>query len=113
METHLQNPDTNQRKTRQFYMISRHFPTLLTIIVGMILFNLSTELKAQSGFCDPTVPFQTVDLSSSPDATWTSPVIVRQDHCCGTGNPDRCLEFEITLHPDAIAINFQIASGAV
>lgn len=68
---------------------------------------------AQSGVCDPTVPFLTVDLSSSADATWESPSFVRLDLCCGNSNPDRCLEFEITLHPDAIAINFEIASGAV
>ncbi|GAB5421983.1 MAG: hypothetical protein Crog3KO_25860 [Crocinitomicaceae bacterium] len=44
---------------------------------------------------------------------WTSPPVSRNGNCCGTSNPDRCLEFVITLHPSAIAINFQITGGAV
>jgi gliding motility-associated-like protein len=86
--------------------------TTTVLLMGIAMF-LSHRAVAQSGLCDPTVPFFTVDLTASPSATWTSPDVVRVDNCCGTTNPDRCIEFEITLHPDAIAINFEIASGAV
>ncbi|MBN2779127.1 MAG: hypothetical protein JXR36_15955, partial [Bacteroidales bacterium] len=82
------------------------------IAIFFILFLPSINY-AQSGLCDAGVPFEVVDLSSSADATWISPTITRAQQCCGLSNPDRCLEFEITLHPDAIAINFDIASGAV
>jgi gliding motility-associated-like protein len=54
-----------------------------------------------------------VDLSASPNATWVSPYIVRDGNCCGTTNPDNCLEFIITLHPNAIAVSFDITGGAV
>ena len=52
-----------------------------------------------------------VDLSASPNVSWTSSLIAREGNCCGTTNPDRCLEFIITLNPSAVS--FSIASGAV
>jgi gliding motility-associated-like protein len=45
--------------------------------------------------------------------SWTSPLIARNGNCCGTVAPDKCLEFVITLHPNATSVNFQISSGAV
>jgi gliding motility-associated-like protein len=83
------------------------------LIMTMTLLSGIDNLKAQSGLCDPGVPFFVVDLSTSPNGTWVSPSVVRSDYCCGTGNPNRCVEFQITLHPSAIAVNFNIASGAV
>jgi large repetitive protein len=89
---------------------------LLVIFLG-VLFSIGVKQassQTQSGLCDPNVPFFFADLSSSPSATWTSsPPVVRQGNCCGTSNPDRCIEFSILLHPDAVAINFNIASGAI
>ncbi len=70
-------------------------------------------LFAQSGLCDPTTPYFEVDLSNDPNGTWISPPSTRVDNCCATSKPDRCIEFEITLAPEAVAINFQIVSGAV
>ena len=73
-----------------------------------------SSVKAQSGLCTVGTPFYTVDLTSSASATWTStPPIVRSGSCCGSTSPDRCIEFQVTLNEDAIAINFEIASGAV
>ncbi|HPS83430.1 MAG TPA: hypothetical protein PLA88_03875, partial [Bacteroidales bacterium] len=95
----------------QFGRLPAGLPALLFIIAALFATPVSTS--AQSGLCDPTVPFFTVDLTASPNATWTSPVSVRTDNCCGTTSPDRCLEFEITVNPGTIAINFDIASGAV
>ena len=87
---------------------------VLPLLFSIALFvAMSDPLKAQSGLCEPTVPFFSVNLSSSPSATWTSPLIVRNDFCCGASNPDRCLEFEIVVNPGTYAINFTIASGAV
>ena len=74
---------------------------------------LITSFFAQSQYCDSIVPSSTVDLSASPNATWVSPYIVRDGNCCGTTNPDNCLEFIITLHPNAIAVSFDITGGAV
>ncbi len=65
------------------------------------------------GQCGPNVPSIVVDLSSAPDATYLSPNIQRQGQCCGVTAPYQCLEFIITLHPDAQGINFDICAGAV
>ncbi len=82
--------------------------------IGTCLFLISmvsTQLFGQ--FCDAITPTMNVDLTSSPTMNWISPSIVRDGNCCGTSNPDKCLEFVITLNPAAVAINFNIASGAI
>ena len=63
--------------------------------------------------CDPTTPSFNANLSASPTMSWTSPSVSRNGNCCGTTAPNKCIEFFITLHPNATAINFQISSGAV
>jgi len=69
---------------------------------------------AQGGDCGPNVPYYSVDLTGNPGGTWVSdPPIVRQGNCCGTSNPDRCIEFGVTLDSAAVAISFSISSGAV
>lgn len=74
---------------------------------------LITSFFAHSQYCDSLVPVSIVDLSASPNQTWVSPYIARDGNCCGTSNPDKCLEFVITLNPNAIAVNFEITGGAV
>ncbi len=84
--------------------------------IGFVLLFLSAlqfNVIAQSGNCNPSTPFFDVDLSANPNGTWTSTPVARQNLCCTATTPDRCVEFKITLSPDAVAINFQIASGAV
>lgn len=79
-----------------------------------VLLLLATTIAAQpSGNCGPTTPFFEVNLSSNPNGTWVSTALPRVGNCCGTVAPDKCVEFKITLSPLAVAINFQIASGAV
>ncbi len=81
------------------------------IVLGLILSFLSAFSFGQ--YCDSITPTMNVDLSASPNLTWTSPLIARDGNCCGTSAPDKCLEFIITLNPSAIAVSFNIASGAV
>ncbi len=78
----------------------------------LVLFFLKS-FYGFSQYCDSITPSTAVDLTASPNMSWTSLPIIRNGNCCGTSNPDRCLEFIITLHPDAIAVNFTISSGAV
>lgn len=85
----------------------------IQLLCFLFFWGFSYNINAQSGLCDPNVPFYVADLTASPNATWVSPSDSRQGNCCGTSFPDRCIEFEITLHPGAIGINFEIASGAV
>jgi large repetitive protein len=63
--------------------------------------------------CGPNVPTFTVNLTGNPQGTWTSPSVIRNDNCCGTTFPDRCVKFEITLDPNATGITFNIISGAI
>jgi gliding motility-associated-like protein len=84
------------------------------IFLIAILFFFATSHKAQSGLCSPNVPFFSCNLSANPNGVWVSnPPVSRNGNCCGTQSPDRCIEFQVTLHPTAVAINFQIASGAI
>lgn len=62
--------------------------------------------------CEPTVPNYFVDLTSSSDATWTSPLVVREGLCCGNTAPDKCIVFEVLLHPSSVGIKFEVCSGA-
>lgn len=89
----------------------KRFNLTLGFLTTILLFvSVST---AQAQYCDSLVPSFNVDLSASPSMTWISPSIVRNGSCCGSTNPDVCLEFVITLNPQVIAISFNIASGAV
>ena len=85
---------------------------LKKIFFIIILFHYS-NLYSQSGNCDINTPYYLVDLSSSIDSVWISPLVVRDGNCCGTTNPDRCIEFYITMNPGTIAIRFSINSGAI
>src|SRR5688572_15874395 len=68
--------------------------------------------SAQSGLCNSGVPFFAINLNGVPDSVYISPPVQRNNLCCGTSNPNRCLEFQITLDSNAVGINFQIFSGA-
>lgn len=85
----------------------------LAVFITLLLLAFTSIGYGQSGNCNPGTPFFSVDLTGSPNGTWTSPAVPRAYNCCGTTPPDRCIEFSITLDPGAVAINFQIASGAV
>lgn len=80
-----------------------------------LLFNLFILLVPFGCYaqCGPNTPSFNVNLTGSPTAVWTSPAVSRDDNCCGTTNPDRCIKFIITLDPGAVGINFNIISGAV
>jgi hypothetical protein len=81
------------------------------LFIFILLFGLGiTYSNAQCGAGTPTF---IVDLSADPNMTWISPDTARADTCCGAVSPDRCVEFIVTLHPDAEGIIFNIHSGAI
>jgi gliding motility-associated-like protein len=80
------------------------------IIFLLFLGLISQRIYSQ---CGPATPTFTVNLTGNPSGTWNSPLVVRNDNCCGTSNPDRCVKFVITLDPGAVGVNFNITSGAV
>ncbi len=87
-----------------------HIPSWRSLI---ILPCMQLIVATAMGQCDGNVPNLIVDLSSSPTATYLSPPVIRNGYCCGVSGNDRCLRFEITLHPDAQGINFDVCAGAM
>lgn len=87
--------------------MKKNFYIILTFLL------LSGQSKVMSQICDPNVPVFNVDLSTSADTFWISPDTIRQNNCCGTTPPDRCIEFVVTLNPDAQGIIFDVYSGAL
>ncbi|HET6243595.1 MAG: PKD domain-containing protein [Bacteroidetes bacterium] len=84
---------------------------LYIILLFAVLYLLQVNsVKAQ---CGPNVPTFIANLTGSVDSLWVSPPVIRNDNCCGTTNPDKCVRFIITLDPGSVGINFQILSGAV
>lgn len=84
---------------------------MLNRVFGVLILLLPATSDAQ--YCDSITPTFNVDLSASPYMNWVSPPTYRNGFCCGTSSPNKCLEFIITLNPNAAAVVFNIASGAV
>ncbi|MES2559041.1 MAG: hypothetical protein V4590_04840, partial [Bacteroidota bacterium] len=58
-------------------------------------------------------PSFTVNLTGVPDSTWSSPAISRNGDCCGSSNPDKCIEFLLTLDSMSSGIRLDIPVGAI
>lgn len=82
--------------------------TFLRLIIYVCLASATAHAQ-----CGPATPVFTVNLAGNPGGTWISPNVVRNDVCCGTTAPNKCVEFVITLDSNAVGINFSIASGAI
>lgn len=95
--------------------IKRHYSFYLRnflVFCGFIFLN-SQFSYSQSGSCAGTTPYNTVDLTLSPTASWTSGNITRNGLCCGLTGTSRCVEFEVDLHSSAIGIKLEITSGTI
>lgn len=79
-------------------------PLLLGILSLTLFFNKSSYAQ-----CDPTVPYYQVDLSSAADTNWVlleADALDRDGQCCSASASDNCIQFEITLNPNAAGIYF-------
>lgn len=59
--------------------------------------------------CDPLVPLYQVNLSNNSDTTWIlleADALDRDGLCCSAASNENCIQFEITLHPNAAGIFF-------
>lgn len=82
---------------------------LLFFIVFAGLLNAS----AQTTQCTGGTPSYTVNLSSNASGIWTSTSVLRAGECCGGGSGNtNCVEFIVTLSPNAEAIVLDIIGGA-
>lgn len=80
------------------------------IFVLMVSLLFSSIIHAQVN-CTGDTPHITVDLSADPSMTFVTPAVIRDGSCCN-GADVNCVEFTIYLHPDAVGILFDVASGA-
>ena len=71
--------------------------------------NIFSQTKLPE--CQSNVPFFILDLSSSPDSTYTTPEIVRTGQCCGDNNNQNYVSFYVKLHPDVAMVEIGIAPG--
>ena len=79
----------------------------IALILGFILIVLTESF----GQCGGGTPIYFVDLTSDPSGSWESPLIIRNDTCCGA--EDKCVQFIISLHPNAESLTFEITSGSL
>jgi gliding motility-associated-like protein len=95
----------------KLHIYARILKGALYLVTMLIVFTSSGgEAFAQ---CDTTVPAFVADLRGNPDSTWISPNVSREDNCCGTSNPDRCIKFTVYLDSLSQGIRFDFHSGAV
>ncbi|MNJ97472.1 HYR domain protein [compost metagenome] len=59
--------------------------------------------------CTATVPFFNLDLSASPDMSYTTPEVIRQPGCCGDG--DNYISFYVILNPNVAQFEIVVAPG--
>lgn len=94
-------------------MKNRYTFTRWVSTIVLTLFGLMSN--AQSGLpeCTTPVPFFPIDLTSSPTATFTTPLFSRAPGCCGnTGPTDDYVSFYATLHPDVAMFELIVVEGA-
>jgi len=72
-------------------------------VITFVVFLFVNSLLAQ-------IP---VDLSDDPNASYLSDDIRRDGAICGARHPDKCVEFIITLHPNAGTVLFDIVGGSI
>ncbi len=77
------------------------------LVLSFSLFSLSSMAQTQ---CSGGTPSFNVNLSTKSDSVWLSSSVERDGTCCSGGN--NCVEFIVTLSPNAEAIVLEIASGA-
>lgn len=91
-------------------MISNH-----SLFIGRILLLFSTIMLSANPYtqvnCTSDTPHFTIDLSADPAMTFETAAAIRDGSCCN-GADENCVEFTVYLHPDAVGILFDVASGA-
>lgn len=87
------------------YWVSRLL--LILLLSSLFVFRINAQ------YCGPNVPTFNVNLTGNPNGSWISPNTLRNDNCCGSTNPDVCVQFIVTLDPQSQGIMFNVFSGAM
>ena len=104
----ITNPN-NSIRSMILYLTKEMYKNTYLIGAGTFLLMICFAYQGDAQICDGTVPTYTFDFTGHPDSTFTTPSIGRNGACCGSGN---CVHFSMTLDTSAVAVNFQITSGA-
>jgi hypothetical protein len=87
-------------------IINKNFIYFLNIsVIFLSFFIISTNKLSAQNPCNSGVPFYQMDLTGNPDSIWISPNVARNDNCCSTTSPDRCIGFLVTLDSNSVGIN--------
>lgn len=81
--------------------------TSWAILLTAIFFTFNSF--SQCGVC-PTVQVYDVDLSANPDTSWSVAKAQRGGECC-SNTGDNCVRFNVTLHPQADELSWDITDG--
>lgn len=85
--------------------VIRFIPVVIVLMTGMV------NVMGQCVPCNNDVPSFNIDLTASSNATATV-VSVRNGSCCNSTNPDRCIRFFISVHPNTTEVAFTVANPA-
>lgn len=91
--------------------INKNILNGLNLVGTIILISISDFTQAQNPACTAGVPFHNVNLTGQPSGTWISPSHSRAGSCCSGSN--NCTSFDVTLDPNGVMVNLEIASGAI
>jgi gliding motility-associated-like protein len=87
-----------------------HFQSAWIVFLCTFILTIG---KSYAQPCSGSTPSFTINLTGNPDSIWSSPSISRDGQCCGVTNPDQCIEFWVTLDPDAEGIKLSLVSGGL
>lgn len=76
--------------------------------LALLLFLYLGLFTAQAQ-CDASVPLYVIDLSANADTTWVlyeENALDRNGQCCSADPNENCIQFQITLNPNAAGIFF-------
>lgn len=83
----------------------------LIALIGFLLFAIPLYAQSQLPECESDVPFFDIDLSGSPDTSFTTPQVERNGSCCSSTNSDLYLSFYVDLHPQVAMFEIVVAPG--
>ena len=84
---------------------------IFVFLIGICIGTVCNTLIAQSACATcSTVTTFTANLSANPNSTYTV-TSGRSGQCCQGSGSDRCIRFEVTVHPNATQIQFLVSTG--
>jgi gliding motility-associated-like protein len=95
---------------RRLTRLSKAFIKIDLKKIYYIIFFFLLSANVVYSQCDGSVPVYYVDLSANPDSLWISDLIFKNGDCC-SGNSDNCVQFVVTLSPEAEGVILDLYSG--